>query len=418
MANDTYWRDRKQRLDQELSAHEGKLFSELREYYNTEAAKLDSEIAAYYAKYGENNVIAYRKLLENLSDEDRTLLMEKLDNFAEKYPEYANLIPIRESVYKLNRLEGLRQSIAIQQMTMGAYEIGQARSFLERMACMYANGAAEQLGYGSSFYTVDHAMIKLVVGNKWCEGRDFSQRIWGNRESLARSLQSEIVNGLIRGDSYQRISKAMQEKFQRVSRQDIERLIFTEDTYLSNEAAMQVYANDADYRKYMYVAVNDAKTCDVCASLDGQVFDIKSRTPGVNFPPMHPWCRCFFDPVYERNSNSALTSGGNGGIIKSDERFEIAPPKIKQFLLKPGAKHANEFFDVGYKPDDYELLFDDIANEYDESKATDKRKKENGVEEFSIFMELGVDTKKQFRIVWRKDTPDSKPRLITGHRED
>lgn len=120
----------------------------------------------------------------------------------------------------------------------------------------------------------------------------------------------------------------------------------------------------------------------------------------------------------EKIPGKVLTFGDDGGIIKTDQRFEIQPPKIKQFLLKPGAKHAQEFFDVGYTSDDYELLFDDIANCYDESKAVDIRKKENGVEDFSIFMDLGVDEKKRFRIVWRKETPDSKPRLITGHRED
>lgn len=25
-----------------------------------------------------------------------------------------------------------------------------------------------------------------------------------------------------------------------------------------------------------------------------QVYDIKDRSPGVNFPPFHAWCRCTF----------------------------------------------------------------------------------------------------------------------------
>lgn len=33
------------------------------------------------------------------------------------------------------------------------------------------------------------------------------------------------------------------------------------------------------------------KTSDVCSALDGQVFPVKDALPGVNHPPMHPWCR-------------------------------------------------------------------------------------------------------------------------------
>lgn len=107
----------------------------------------------------------------------------------------------------------------------------------------------------------------------------------------------------------------------------------------------------------------------------------------------------------------------NGGIIRNKE-CEIAPDKIDKFFLKPNAKHSKEFFDVGYKPTDFELLDKDLKASFDYSKAVDKVILDNGVEKFSIFTELGVDKKKRFRTVWQKDTPESIPRIITAHRED
>lgn len=115
--------------------------------------------------------------------------------------------------------------------------------------------------------------------------------------------------------------------------------------------------------------------------------------------------------------NDGLNKIRPSGKIKTDERFEIHPDKIDKFLLKPGAKHANEFFDVGYTVDDYERLFDDIANEFDMNKAIYSSKLQGNSQSFSIFMNLGVTEKKRFRTVWRIDTPGAKPRLITGHRE-
>lgn len=111
---------------------------------------------------------------------------------------------------------------------------------------------------------------------------------------------------------------------------------------------------------------------------------------------------------------------GKEGNVKTDDRFDIHPDKINKFLLKPGAKHSQEFFDVGYKKDDYERLFDDIANGYDKKKAIDfqaddKHRKDS----FSIFMNLDVSSQKRFRTVWEQSREEgSKPRLITAHRED
>lgn len=428
-----YWRDRKAQYDETMYKDETRMYAKFAAYYEKEAARLDKEIAAYYAEYGVNGVLSYRNLLETLPDADKKLLIEKIDDFVKKYPEYADLVPVRESIYKLNRLEGLRQSIALQQVEMGAYEQEQARAFFQQQALRYANGAAEYLGLGKGFYRLDHEMVQAAIGNKWCDGMDFSSRIWNNRTKLGNTLQTEIVNGFIRGEDYHTLSRNLRKKFVDVSQKNAERLVFTEDTYLSNEAAMLVFDREAAITEYTFVCTGDSETCDICRALSGQRFKIKDRMPGTNFPPMHPWCRCFFDPVVpelsafldEERKNTQivpaairLTDSQSGGIIKTDQRFEIPPPKIKQFLLKPGAKHAQEFFDVGYTPDDYELLFDDIASCYDESKAVDVRKKENGVEDFSIFMDLGVQKKKRFRTVWRRDTPNSKPRLITGHRED
>ncbi len=43
--------------------------------------------------------------------------------------------------------------------------------------------------------------------------------------------------------------------------------------------------------EYKYVAKIDKKTSKICHSLNGKVFKIKDMVPGINAPPMHPWCR-------------------------------------------------------------------------------------------------------------------------------
>lgn len=114
-------------------------------------------------------------------------------------------------------------------------------------------------------------------------------------------------------------------------------------------------------------------------------------------------------------------------IIKADttktvgldnDRYTIAEPKISQYLLKPDAKHAAEFFDAGYSETDPERLNLDIYQQFDESLKEDIRILDDGTEAFSIFMELGTTDKKMFRTVWQREPGSEKPRFITAHREE
>ena len=43
--------------------------------------------------------------------------------------------------------------------------------------------------------------------------------------------------------------------------------------------------------EHQFIATLDSRTSAVCAGLDGKVFDIKDAKTGVNYPPLHPWCR-------------------------------------------------------------------------------------------------------------------------------
>lgn len=368
----TYWEERRKRLDASMAKDEKRLFAKLATYYDREAARLDREIAAYYAKYGEQDVIAYRVLLQNLSDADRQLLLERMDAFAEKYPEYAHLLPVRTSIYKLNRLEGLRQSIAMQQLEMGAQEQKQAKAFFQRMALRYANASAEYLGFGKQFYSVDHDAIQRILGNAWCNAKDFSARIWENRQRLAQTLQTDFVNAFVRGDSYQRISRMMRQKFQNVSKSNMERLVFTEDTYLAAESSMMPFSQY--YDRYLYECA-DGNACAICRALQGESFPIRDRMPGLNFPPMHPWCRCTFTiDLDSRNKNplpaarkaqsqakrqvlELLTSTADGGIIK-DERITHAVENGEISLdLNPEKQNPHIYGSSAYNEKEHKSYF-------------------------------------------------------------
>lgn len=289
----SYWTDRVDDLKKWIEKNEEKTKKRLSSYYDKEWSRLDKEIASYYAKYGTDNVIEYRNMMQKLSDDDIKLLMEKMDDFAEKYPQYAHLMPVRESIYQLNRLEGLQYSITLQQLEMGAITNEEVTDYLDDLAVKGLNMSAEVMGFGKNFYSVNSDIVKQFVNTAWCNGENFSQRIWGNSEKLANYLRNDVAQGFARGDSYEKLTKELRRRFSNVSRNDAYRVIYTEGTYVMAESSMQPFTDD--FEQYRILTAEDSKVCPVCRAMAEKVFNISERQAGTNFPPFHPWCRCTFE---------------------------------------------------------------------------------------------------------------------------
>lgn len=288
----SYWQKRQNQLDSSLEKDEAALKKRILKAYEREAAKLDREIAAYYQKYGRDNVIEYARLFEQLSADDMKLLIERMDDFAKKYPQYADLMPVRESVYKLNRLEGLKESVLLHQYEIGAITNAQLQEHLSKLYFTNSKAAAKAVGL-----TENESIIKNFVNTAWTGSKDYSQRIWQNADKLAEYLNNDIAQGFARGDSYERLTQQVRSRFINVSKNDAYRLIYTEGTYVMNEAQARIF--EQDFEEYEYLTAGDGKVCSVCSALSGRRFRFSQRQQGANFPPMHPWCRCHFNPVVD-----------------------------------------------------------------------------------------------------------------------
>ena len=101
-----------------------------------------------------------------------------------------------------------------------------------------------------------------------------------------------------------------------------------------------------------------------------------------------------------------------------DTPCELTEQKFSGFFLKPGAKHADDFFSVGYTPGDVLRLQYDIARQFNMDKAVEFGKSKDGKERFNTYMMLGIGQQRRFCIGWLIDSPDSIPRIITGFRKD
>lgn len=63
------------------------------------------------------------------------------------------------------------------------------------------------------------------------------------------------------------------------------------------ESAYKNYLNEG-IDQYSFIATLDTKTCSKCGNLDAKIFDIKDKKTCINYPLIHPGCRCTTVPYY------------------------------------------------------------------------------------------------------------------------
>lgn len=292
----SYWSDRQDQLRKAAEKEEAAIKKRLSKFYDAELKKLARAISSYYQQYGIDNVIEYRTLLQSLDEADRTLLMEQMDEFAEKYPQYAHLLPVRESIYRLDRLQGLQYSVFMAQANIAGYTNEQLTEYETKLAQQGLNYSMETLGFGKNFYSINDNIVQEFVDVPWCNGENFSTRIWNDTQRVAEYINRDMAQAFARGDSYDRIVKDVRRRFG-VNRSNAYRLVFTEGTYVMAESSIKPF--EEDFTQYEYSPILDSKTCEICRALNGKIFAISERQPGVNFPPMHPWCRCTWLPYVD-----------------------------------------------------------------------------------------------------------------------
>lgn len=152
-----------------------------------------------------------------------------------------------------------------------------------------------------AFNTVDKAVVTQLINSIWCaDGKTWSQRIWGNTEQLAQTLNDELVHIVATGKKTTDLKNKLQERFN-VSYSRANTLVRTEVAHVQTLAAKQRYK---DYGIEQYeILGNDDDSCGNhgidCHQLDGKKFYYDEMVIGKNAPPFHPNCKCAIVPVVE-----------------------------------------------------------------------------------------------------------------------
>lgn len=201
----------------------------------------------------------------------------------------------------------------------------------------------------------------------------------------------------------------------------------TELARVQTDAQMKSFERNG-YEEYEFLALGSS-ACDVCRALDGKHFKVKDMLSGENAPPMHPNCRCstaayIDDKTYEDWLNF-LEKGGTTEEWKSFDEYDkirkgnsylIPREKITNYILDSRKKHFKEFQNVGYTPQDVNLLTEDILEQFIHNPSFARRDDGKYESTFAIKMMLGKTEKKVYRTVW-KITDGGASSFVTAYRD-
>ena len=298
MKNKDYWTKRKANLIYEQMDKAERQADKFDEIYNQSRDYLDKQINKIFDKFQRDYGLSERdarQVLKNMKDQKDLNELRKVLEARPNDPNIQRLLADLDSpayAYRMKRLERLNDDLdRMRESIYHSEKKGSDAFYSDLMKDSYYKATfdlQQQTGLAYSFSSLPETEIKRLRGLKWT-GEAYSDRIWSNTEALASSVKDELLVSLMTGRSVKDTAQAIAERFE-VGQNNARRLVRTESAFFHNQMELLSY-EDAEITKYKFVAVLDRRTSHICQEHDNKVYDTDKAVPGVNYPPLHPWCR-------------------------------------------------------------------------------------------------------------------------------
>lgn len=216
--------------------------------------KLLQSIASIILEYKVTNEFM------NLSNEEKKILNEKLGN------------EINESFKEQNKIEKQEMDSLLKKIAEDKF---------------YMNCFNLALGIDFTLKKIDSKALDRIIKDT-VEGKNYSDRLWRNKNDLSKLLRKEIKEFLEGKTSINEISKIVKDRFNQNSFNS-KRLINNETARVQSEVNEQ-WAKDYDIGYQLFMATLDQKTSEICRRLDGNVYSIDDKNKPI--PPTGTYVCC------------------------------------------------------------------------------------------------------------------------------
>jgi SPP1 gp7 family putative phage head morphogenesis protein len=189
----------------------------------------------------------------------------------------------------------------------------------------------------SSIFDPDKEAIQKLVGRTQ-DGGSLTKLFSRLQQPVRDAAKDALIDGFAAGESAQTIAARLREAA------DIGKVraltIARTETNEAYRAATREFYTEAKIKQYVWMAVLDARTCVICWSLHGRVFNSNKKVFS------HPNCRCTLIPF----KNGQNIASGLDRFAKLEPGFQKQILGSSRFELFKGGAEISSF--VGSKKDE------------------------------------------------------------------
>ena len=404
MNSQEYWRRRvlyaKQKELDATADYEDAMRSRLKDLQN----EINKEANVFVSRYAETNDISKEAATKILSSINSTKWNMTLEEFKAKAKAggYEKELDSEYFKSRIARLQGLHDQLSDLASKYADTEtdnlaVALAKRYNDTYLLENYNKYLVVGGLDIDLAHFNEQQLKDIVYQPW-QGGNFSQRIWNNYTKVMPDVLTDVLlRSTLMGYSWQRTQRMLEDRFAGIEQKQLHRLVITEMGHAAEQATAKFY-EDSKIDQYQYLATLESHTCDVCAHLDERIFYVKDKVVGLNYPLIHPYCRCttvpymkdlpdiptrwYRDPVtgkgkWTRNMNYSEWAKATGVKPFSKRKFEAVKSGVlserdiergrlrsRKNLMLSGAYHnGTNAVDLNYiKSEEYKKKFSKISD--------------------------------------------------------
>ena len=385
MKNSKYWKNRFVEMEEATHQTSIRKTISIQEQFDKSAKVINEKINAWYQRYAENNNISMLDAKKSLNAKDLKELKWDVEEYIEKgrnnafSGEWVKELENASAKAHISRLEALelqcRQQAEVAFGNLNDEVSNHIKDVYKESYYRTAYEIQKGVGVGSNFAALNDKLIEKVTNKPWlADGKNFSDRIWGNKNQLINQLHTSLSHMCITGSGPDKAINEIASKMN-VSKANAGRLVMTETAYFSSAAQKECF-KELDVEKYEIVATLDDHTSDICQEMDGKVFKMSEYEEGVTAPPFHVNCRSCTAPYFDdewggKGERAARNEDGDTYYVPADMTYKewkesfvkdsISPQTRKDFakysdILGENAPSVEEFAKIRYNTDEWKMF--------------------------------------------------------------
>ena len=303
MKSQEYWRKREQDNIKRLLKNDINYQKEIERIYAENLRNVEARIDSLYRRYSdENGEISLADVKAIADKTDVTAMAEKARKMSQDkdFSQYADDLLAKYNLkMQVSRLELLKDEINLELIKNG---VNVDKYVADKLTDEAKAELKRQAGVlGESLDVTDTKLVTNIINGSFGSST-FSERLWGNTQYLANSLDTLLTQSIINGRHPNDVARELRRQFD-ISQKQAERLMRTESARVHAECAVKSMEKNG-VTKYEWVS--EPSACKTCGPLNGKIFEVKGAEFGnVKHPlfPLHPNCRCAVIAVVNSNHN-------------------------------------------------------------------------------------------------------------------